>query len=115
MLDQATASQLKDLIANPVEEDKYEALKVRLLETFDLSELERASLLLNFPPLGDTKPSTLMDEMLALMGDHPPCFLLRNSSWNTSQKTCTLSWWTLALITTSNWLGELTGFGQPDR
>ena len=76
-LDQATASRLKDFISNPPEEDKYEALKDRLVETFDLSEPERASLLLHFRPLGDAKPSTLMDEMLALLGDHPPCFLFR--------------------------------------
>ena len=76
-LDQSTASRLKDFISNPPEEDKYDALKDRLLETFDLSEPERASMLLHFRPLGDTKPSALMDEMLALLGDHPPCFLFR--------------------------------------
>ena len=76
-LDQATASRLKDFISNPPQEDKYEELKARLVETFDLSEPERASLLLHFRPLGDAKPSTLMDEMLALLGDHPPCFLFR--------------------------------------
>ena len=25
--------------------------------------------------MGDSKPSSLMDEMLALFGDHTPCFL----------------------------------------
>ena len=72
-LDQATASRLKDFISNPPEADKYEALRARLVETFDLSEPERASLLLHFRPLGDT----LMDEMLALLDDHPPCFLFQ--------------------------------------
>ena len=43
--------------------------------TFDLSERERASHLLCFCPLGDTKPSMLMDEMLAFFGGHTPCFL----------------------------------------
>ena len=76
-LDQTTASRLKDFISHPPEEDKYDALKERLLETFELSEPERASLLLHFRPLGDTKPSALMDEMLALLGDHPPWFLFR--------------------------------------
>ena len=36
---------------------------------------EWASQLLDFRTLGDSKPSALMDEMLALLGDHPPCFL----------------------------------------
>ena len=76
-LDQATASRLKDFIRNPPEEGKYAALRARLVETFDLSEPERASLLLHFRSLGDTRPSVLMDEMLALLGDHPPCFLFR--------------------------------------
>ena len=76
-LDQATASRLKDFIGNPPEDDKYAALRARLVETFDLSEPERASLLLHFRPLGDTRPSALMDEMLALLGDHPPCFLFQ--------------------------------------
>ena len=48
-----------------------------MLDTFKLSEPERASLLLHFRPLGNTRPSILMDEMLALLGDHPPCFLFR--------------------------------------
>ena len=70
-----TAFWLKDFIGNHPEEGKYEALQARLVETFNLSEPEWASLLLHFRHLGDTKPSTLMDEMLVLLGDHPPCFL----------------------------------------
>ena len=56
-LDQATSSQLKDFICSRPEEDKYKALQARLVETFDLSEPERASLLLHFRALGDTKPT----------------------------------------------------------
>ena len=33
------------------------------------------SRLLHFRTLGDSKPSALMDEMLGLLGDHPPCLL----------------------------------------
>ena len=51
------------------------------METFDLSEPERASLLLHIRPLGDTRPSALMDEMLALLDNHPPCFLFRQLFW----------------------------------
>ena len=46
-----------------------------LIDTFGLSKRERASRLLHFWELGGDKPSSLMDEMLALLGDHPPCFL----------------------------------------
>ena len=74
-LDQETATRLIDLINRPPESDKYKTIKEWLTDTFDLSERERASRLLHFRPLGDTKPSMLMDEMLALLGGHTPCFL----------------------------------------
>ena len=38
-IDQAIASLLKDFIANHLEDDKYEALRARLVEMFNLSEL----------------------------------------------------------------------------
>jgi uncharacterized protein (DUF2249 family) len=76
-LDQDTASRLLDLISNPPPENKYTALKQRLLETFDLTQQERAASLLHMRALGDSKPSALMDQMLGLMGDHPPCFLFK--------------------------------------
>jgi len=56
---------------------KYQGLRDRLLGTFTLSDYERAGLLIDGPNLGDEKPSALMDKMLALLGDHPPCFLFK--------------------------------------
>ena len=47
----------------------------RLLATFDLSQQERAARLLNMLGLGDRKPSALMGNMLALLGNHASCFL----------------------------------------
>ena len=76
-LDQQTATRLLDLISRPPVDNKYKTLKDRLISTFGLSKHERASRLLHFRPLGDSKPSTLMDEMLALLGDHPPCLLFK--------------------------------------
>ena len=76
-LDQTTATRLLDLIQRPPTENKYTALKDRLLDTFGLTERERASRLLHFRTLGDSKPSSLMDEMLALLGDHHPCLLFQ--------------------------------------
>lgn len=75
VLDQETATRLLDLVSRPPSENKYEQLKARLLETFGLSRRERASRLLHFRQLGDSKPSALMDEMLALLGNHSPCLL----------------------------------------
>ena len=71
-LDQETATCLLDLISQPPAEHKYEELKDRLLATFGLSRCECTSRLLHFHPLGNSKPSALMDEMLGLLGDHPP-------------------------------------------
>ena len=74
-LDQDTATRLLDIINNPPVSDKYKTLKEQLLGTYDLSVRERAGRLLHFHPLGDSKPSVLMDEMLALLGNHSSCFL----------------------------------------
>ena len=50
-------------------------MKERLIATFGLGRRERASRLLRMRGLGDRKPSQLMDEMLALLDGHTPCFL----------------------------------------
>ena len=76
-LDQDTATRVIDMLLAPPAEDKYDALKTRLLTTFSLSDAQRAAQLLDMPGLGDDKPSQLMDKMLALLGDHTPCFLFR--------------------------------------
>ena len=76
-LDQNTATRVLDYIEAPPANDKYNGLKTRLLDTFTLSEYERANRLIDSPDLGDDKPSALMDKMLALIGNHPPCFLFR--------------------------------------
>lgn len=74
-LDQETALRIPDLLEDPPAENKYNSIKNRLIGTFGLSETERAARLLSFSELGDRKPSALMDEMLALLGNHQPCFL----------------------------------------
>ena len=74
-LDQSTAGQITDFLAQPPSHNKYEAVKERLLETFGLSKRDRAQSLLHLQPLGDRKPSQLMEEMLTLLGEHSCCFL----------------------------------------
>ncbi|KAJ8367196.1 hypothetical protein AAFF_G00324390 [Aldrovandia affinis] len=66
-LNSSTASRVLSLLQDPPEADKYLALKQLLLETFELSEPERARKLLTLPGLGDSKPSELMDHMLTLL------------------------------------------------
>ena len=74
-LDEEMATQLLDLISSPATDNKYITFKDHLMSTFGLNKCERASRLLHFRPLGDSKPSMLMDEMLALLGNHTPCLL----------------------------------------
>lgn len=76
-LDQSVALRVLDLIENPPEENKYTALKERLIHTFALSEYERAGNILHIDDLGDRKPSELMDVMLGHLGGEAPCFLFR--------------------------------------
>ena len=75
-LTSATAGRVVRLLERPTR-NKYGALKAHLLETFGLSESERARQLLSLPGLADSKPSELMDHMLALLGDHQPCFIFK--------------------------------------
>jgi hypothetical protein len=74
-LDQHTAERLLDVLESPPAADKYKSLKARLLGTYSLTRQQRASRLLSMSGLGDRRPSELMDEMLALLGDPPPCLL----------------------------------------
>ena len=74
-LDQETSGRILSTLSSPPTDNKYTDLKQRLLTTFGLSKRERASKLLHLHPLGDRKPSELMDEMLSLLADHGFCFL----------------------------------------
>ena len=74
-LGSSTASRLVSFLVNPPPHRKYEAIKAQLLNTFELSDAERANRLFSLNGLGDSKPSELMDKMLNLLGAHQPDFL----------------------------------------
>lgn len=76
-LGNSTAARAISILENPPDRNKYATLKAYLLKTFSLSETERARRLLSLPGLGDSRPSELMDHMLALLGEHKPCFLFK--------------------------------------
>lgn len=78
-LDHDTAERILDLLESPPVNGKYDALKARLLETFTLSDYEKAGHILHMPSLGDAKPSALMDKMLSFLGPHQACFLFRRA------------------------------------
>lgn len=77
-LDSETATRVLPILTSPPTDNKYSAIKDYLLSVYDLSEYERAAALFNLSGLGDSKPSTLMDHMLSLLGSHAPCFLFRH-------------------------------------
>ena len=73
-LDASTARAMALLEAPPAV-GKYDALKAFLMKLFELSELEKADRLLSLNGLGDSKPSELMERMLAVLGSADPAFL----------------------------------------
>ena len=76
-LDSDTANRALSVLNAPPATGKYQTLKDFLLSAFKLSESERAAALFSLNGLGDSKPSELMDKMLALISPHEPCFLFR--------------------------------------
>ena len=66
-LNNDTLATILDLIEDVDDStvDPYTILKERLLTTFSVTPRQRAHQLLHLPPLGDQRPSALMDKMLA--------------------------------------------------
>lgn len=68
-LSQTVADRIKDLLRNPPETGKYDALKARLIREFTPSEQTKIKKLLSNMELGDKKPSYLLQEMRSLAGN----------------------------------------------
>lgn len=66
-LDEDTAGRVLNIIRDPPATGKYPTLKDRLIGAYKLTEQECAARILDSNGLGDDKPSTLMDKMLALV------------------------------------------------
>ena len=76
-LDDAALDRVEDLvIADPLPNDAYTQLRLRLTGVFDLSNEERARRLLDGVSLGDRKPSALLAELRGLVGARDMEFLL---------------------------------------
>jgi len=71
------AADIVDLLRDPPQTNRYDAVKGRLLQAHDLPEDLRARQLLELSDLGDSMPTRLMNRMLALLGDHKNCPLFR--------------------------------------
>lgn len=62
-VDQTVLCHISDLVANPPENDKYPAIKTRLLSRFEMSPQAKMEKLLNSCDLGDMKPTHLLARM----------------------------------------------------
>ena len=78
VLDMETATAAEEILNDPPATDKYKALKELLIETYGLSDSERAERILAITDLGARKPSQLMTHMLHLYGPQPEKLLLRH-------------------------------------
>ena len=63
-LDRETVKRIRDLIASPPENEPYTAMKERLLACFKKSQYEELQAFHDVSPLGDRRPTELMDDLL---------------------------------------------------
>ena len=68
-LDSDTVNGVLDLLKNPPMEDAYEKLKARLVQSFELSTVDKVKHALELPPLADENPIRMADRILALAGE----------------------------------------------
>lgn len=62
-VDQTVLCHISDLVANPPQANKYDAIKERLLRRFEMSPQAKMEKLLNSCDLGDMKPTHLLAKM----------------------------------------------------
>ncbi|XP_063538910.1 uncharacterized protein LOC134748136 [Cydia strobilella] len=67
-LDQNAAREVRDIITNPPEKDRYEKLKYELVRRLSMSRDERLRKLLVKEELGDLKPSQFLRKLQSLAG-----------------------------------------------
>ncbi|KAF0762798.1 Uncharacterized protein FWK35_00007739 [Aphis craccivora] len=77
-VDTEILTQVTDIIQRPPESNKYDTLKVRLINIFTGSEEKKLRKLLSEVELGDRKPSALLNEMQRLGGNALSSELLKS-------------------------------------
>ena len=64
--DADTVDGVLDLLEKPPEEDAYDQLKARLVQSFKISTVDKIKRALEFPPLADENPVKLADKIMSL-------------------------------------------------
>ncbi|XP_071576404.1 uncharacterized protein [Temnothorax nylanderi] len=76
-LDSRQIKEIKDIITQPPEENKYEAVKRALIQRLTVSQEQRTRQLLELEEIGDRKPSQFLRHLRTLAGSNVPDSLLR--------------------------------------
>lgn len=76
-LERQDVDEIYDILLRPPEENKYLAIKQRLLQVYEDSELKNVQRVIAGMELGDLKPSQLLRRMQNLAGDHLSTVTLR--------------------------------------
>ncbi|XP_071581987.1 uncharacterized protein [Temnothorax nylanderi] len=76
-LDSRQIKEIKDVVTQPPEADKYEAVKKALIQRMSVSQEQRTRQLLELEELGDRKPSQFLRHLRTLAGENVPDSLLR--------------------------------------
>ena len=88
----STAQRALSILASPPATEKYQAIKLFLTSTYELPDYERAAALFNMSGLGDYKPSQLMDNLFALLGEHNRVFFSNTCFYNNCPITSEPHW-----------------------
>lgn len=76
-LERQDVDEVYDILLRPPEENKYTAIKQRLLQVYEDSEQKNVQRVIAGMELGDLKPSQLLRRMQNLAGDHLSAVTLR--------------------------------------
>ncbi|XP_071579653.1 uncharacterized protein [Temnothorax nylanderi] len=76
-LDSRQIKEIKDVVTQPPEADKYGTVKRALIQRMSVSQEQRTRQLLELEELGDRKPSQFLRHLRTLAGENVPDSLLR--------------------------------------
>ncbi|XP_070155797.1 uncharacterized protein [Polyergus mexicanus] len=76
-LDSRQIKEVKDIITQPPDANKYEAIKRALIQRLSVSQEQRTRQLLELEEIGDRKPSQFLRHLRTLAANNVPDSLLR--------------------------------------